>query len=133
MERWPGTRATQYVPRSIKSFRICYHLPKPEKAPWKQVCHRTREDPEGTNTRNFTWMPLFFTDSSGQLRRYCEQGHRLVAQTLWDPGPLSLTACDVMDGLQALPEHPVHVVTNCIEMVISLWCSKCSLHPHSVK
>ena len=35
------------------------------------------------------------TDSSGQLGRDCEQGHRLVAQALRDPSALSLTTPDV--------------------------------------
>lgn len=78
------------------------------------LLQKMRGDPVVTNT-DFTWTPLFFTDPSGQLRCHREQGHRLVAQALWDPSAFLLIARDF--SLQALPEHSGHVTgsTNWLE------------------
>lgn len=126
--RLPGTRATQRVPRCIRSLCICGPLLKPERAPMEtRLPQKVRGDPAVTD-RDFTWTPLFFTDPSGQLRCHREQGHRLVAQALWDPSAFRLTARDFKGSLQALSEHSGHVTgsTNWLEITVLLWCSKCN-------
>lgn len=53
---------------------------------------RMREDTEVVNTTISQRLVCLSTDSPGQLRRDREQGHWLVAQTLWNPGPFKLNA-----------------------------------------
>lgn len=72
------------------------------------LLQKMKGDPVVTNT-DFTWTPLFFTDPSGQLRCHREQGHRLVAQALWDPSAFRLTTRDFTGSLQTLSEHSGHV------------------------
>lgn len=44
-----------------------------------------------------------FTDSPGQFGCNCEQGHRFMAQTLWDPGAFSLSLPNNVHSLLGLP------------------------------
>ena len=51
----------------------------------------------------FQRLVCLFTDPPGQLGCDCEQGHRPMAQTLREPGPLRLNVPDVVDSLPGLP------------------------------
>lgn len=65
-------------------------------------------------------------DSPGQLGCNREQGHRLMAQALWDPGALSLTTPDTCTACQVPPEQCALRTrsTKLIENRVLLWHSK---------
>lgn len=87
-------------------------------------------DTEVGNT--FQRLVCLFTDPPGQLGCDCEQGHRLMAQTLRDPGPLRLNIPDIVDSLPGLPRGLFGTWSTKLMIGFSLWYSKCNCFPSKI-
>lgn len=85
-------------------------------------------DTEVVNTEILWRLVCLFTDSPGQLGCNCEQGHRFMAQTLWDPGTFSLNLPNNVES--AGPALSIlflgHDLLNWLKAGFLLWCSKCN-------